>query len=170
MEGGRQKEARSWGEQQHLGVEGKGSMRRSQPRSKEQEETHRRRKRRQQQQIEQLEAVVARQASEMAHLVSHLRRVKPKRPRMSATRSIWIAGTAGFKCQGDRSLCPCWLLREGTFGPEGWQIDHERMWSKGYDNRDSNCRALCATCHYRVTKEAILRDEGDESGDEEGRD
>ena len=76
----------------------------------------------------------------------------------------------GFKCQGDRSLCPCWLLREGTFGPEGWQIDHERMWSKGYDNRDSNCRALCATCHYRVTKEAILRDEGDESGDEEERD
>ena len=120
-------------------------------------------------QIEQLEAIVARQASEMAHLVSHLRRVKPKRPRMSATRSIWIAGKAGFKCQGERSLCPCWLLREGTFGPEGWQIDHERMWSKGYDDRESNLRALCATCHFRVTKEAILRDEsGDEGGEDEG--
>ena len=140
-------------------------MRHSPSHSKEQDETYRRRKRRQVQQIKDLEAVVARQASEMAHLVSHLRRVKPKRPRMSATRSIWIAGKTGFKCQGDRSLCPCWLLRDGTFGPEGWQIDHEREWSKGYDDRESNLRSLCATCHYRVTKETILMNE-DESGDE----
>jgi len=55
----------------------------------------------------------------MAHLLSHLRRVKPKRPRMSATRSIWIAGKQGFTCVGDRSLCLCWLLRSGTLGPEG---------------------------------------------------
>ena len=142
-------------------------MRRPKQLSQEQDETYRRRRRRHQQQIEQLEATVARQASEMAHLVSHLRRVKPKRPRMSATRSIWIAGKQGFKCAGDRSVCPCWLLREGTFGPEGWSIDHERQWSKGYDDRESNLRALCATCHFRVTKEAILRDE---SGDEEGDD
>ena len=144
-------------------------MRRPKQLSQEQDETYRRRRRRHQQQIEQLEATVARQASEMAHLVSHLRRVKPKRPRMSATRSIWIAGKQGFKCAGDRSVCPCWLLREGTFGPEGWSIDHERQWSKGYDDRESNLRALCATCHFRVTKEAILRDEsGDEEGDDEG--
>ena len=130
---------------------------------------HARLKRRQQR-IAELESVVERQAGEIAYLVQQLRRAKPKRPKMSATRSIWIAGTAGFKCQGDRSLCPCWLLREGTFGPEGWQIDHERMWSKGYDDRESNCRALCATCHYRVTKEAIMRDEGGESEDEEDRD
>ena len=143
-------------------------MRRPKQLSQEQDETYRRRRIRQQQQIEQLEATVARQASEMAHLVSHLRRVKPKRPRMSATRSIWIAGKQGFKCAGDRSVCPCWLLREGTFGPEGWSIDHERQWSKGYDDRESNLRALCATCHFRVTKEAILRDEsGDEEGDDE---
>ena len=143
-------------------------MRRPKQLSQEQDETYRRRRRRHQQQIEQLEATVARQASEMAHLVSHLRRVKPKRPRMSATRSIWIAGKQGFKCAGDRSVCPCWLLREGAFGPEGWSIDHERQWSKGYDDRESNLRALCATCHFRVTKEAILRDEsGDEEGDDE---
>ena len=143
-------------------------MRRPKQLSQEQDETYRRSRRRHQQQIEQLEATVARQASEMAHLVSHLRRVKPKRPRMSATRSIWIAGKQGFKCAGDRSVCPCWLLREGTFGPEGWSIDHERQWSKGYDDRESNLRALCATCHFRVTKEAILRDEsGDEEGDDE---
>ena len=143
-------------------------MRRPKQLSQEQDETYRRRRRRHQQQIEQLEATVARQASEMAHLVSHLRRVKPKRPRMSATRSIRIAGKQGFKCAGDRSVCPCWLLREGTFGPEGWSIDHERQWSKGYDDRESNLRALCATCHFRVTKEAILRDEsGDEEGDDE---
>ena len=143
-------------------------MRRPKQLSQEQDETYHRRRRRHQQQIEQLEATVARQASEMAHLVSHLRRVKPKRPRMSATRSIWIAGKQGFKCAGDRSVCPCWLLREGTFGPEGWSIDHERQWSKGYDDRESNLRALCATCHFCVTKEAILRDEsGDEEGDDE---
>ena len=142
-------------------------MRRAKPRSEEQHETYHRRRRRQQQYIAQLEATIARQASEMAHLVSHLRRVKPKRPRMSATRSIWIAGRGGFKCQGDRRLCPCWLLREGTFGPEGWSIDHERQWSKGYDDRESNLRALCATCHFRVTKEAILRDEHELGDDDE---
>ena len=119
----------------------------------------RRRRKRNKERIAELEDTIARQASEMAHLVSHLRRVKPKRPRMSATRSIWIAGKQGFKCAGDRSVCPCWLLREGTFGCEGWSIDHERQWSKGYDDRESNLRALCATCHFRVTKEAILRDE-----------
>ena len=134
--------------------------------SKEDRETGRNRRRRLKQQIEDLEETVARQASEMAHLVSHLRRVKPKRPRMSVTRSIWIAGKQGFKCAGDRSVCPCWLLREGTFGPEGWSIDHERQWSKGYDDREANLRALCATCHFRVTKEAILRDESEEGDDE----
>ena len=93
-------------------------MRRPKQLSQEQDETYRRRRRRHHQQIEQLEATVARQASEMAHLVSHLRRVKPKRPRMSATRSIWIAGKAGFKCQGDRSLCPCWLLAGRKYSAE----------------------------------------------------
>ena len=104
------------------------------------------------------------QASELHHLLQHLRRVKPPRCRMSSTRSVWIAGKQGFKCDGDRGLCPCWLLREGVFGPEGWQIDHAERWSRGYDDRDANLRALCATCHFRVTKEAILRDE-QEAGD-----
>ena len=105
---------------------------------------------------------VQRQAEELDHLLSHLRRVKPQRPRMSSTRSVWLAGKQGFKCAGDRTLCPCWLLREGVFGPEGWQVDHIARWSDGYDDREPNLRVLCATCHFRVTKESILRDEEDE--------
>ena len=125
----------------------------------------RRRRRRQKDRIAELEALVERQATELDHLLQHLRRVKPKRPRMSHTRSVWLAGKAGYKCQGDPKTCPCWLLREGVFGPEGWQVDHIRGWAKGYDDRESNLRVLCATCHFRVTKEQILRDEEDEEED-----
>ena len=127
---------------------------------------HTRRKRRQQR-IAELEAIVERQATEMDHLVKQLQRAKPRRPRMSATRSIWIAGRQGFKCAGDRDTCPCWLLRDGVFGPEGWQVDHITRWADGYDNRDANCRSLCATCHFRVTKQQLMRGGRDEDEDED---
>ena len=121
-----------------------------------------RRRRRQVDRTQELEGIVQEQAEQLHHLLSHLRRVKPQRPRMSSTRSVWLAGKQGFKCAGDKTLCPCWLLREGVFGPEGWQIDHISRWSDGYDDREPNLRALCATCHFRVTKESILHDEEDE--------
>jgi len=124
--------------------------------------SRRRRRRRAGDRIQELESIVKQQAEELTHLLSHLRRVKPQRPRMSSTRSVWLAGKQGFKCAGDKTLCPCWLLREGVFGPEGWQVDHISRWSDGYDDREPNLRALCATCHFRVTKESILRDEEDE--------
>ena len=127
---------------------------------------HARLKRRQQRIVE-LEAVVERQATEMAHLVKQLQRAKPRRPRMSATRSIWIAGRQGFVCAGDKATCPCWLLRDGVFGPEGWQVDHIRRWSEGYDDRDANCRALCATCHFRVTKQQTMRDGRDDDDEDD---
>ena len=84
---------------------------------------------------------------------------RPRRPRMSSTRSVWIAGMQSFTCAGDRETCPCWILRKGLLPPEGWQIDHIRPYAKGYDDRLENLRALCATCHFRVTKEALLDDE-----------
>lgn len=124
--------------------------------------SRRRRRRRAGDRIQELESIVKQQAEELTHLLSHLRRVKPQRPRMSSTRSVWLAGKQGFKCAGDKTLCPCWLLRGGVFGPEGWQVDHISRWSDGYDDREPNLRALCATCHFRVTKESILRDEEDE--------
>ena len=129
---------------------------------------HARRKRRERR-IAELEAVVERQAEQITQLVHQLQRARPRRPTMSATRSIWIAGRQHFKCAGDRAACPCWLLRDGTFGPEGWQVDHIERWADGYDNRDANCRALCATCHFRVTKEQWMRtgrDDGDEEEDD----
>ena len=84
---------------------------------------------------------------------------------MSATRSIWIAGRQNFKCAGDKATCPCWLLRDGSFDSSGWQIDHEERWSQGYDDRESNLSAKCATCHFRKTKREML-DLEDESEDE----
>ena len=115
------------------------------PRSPPSSSSPRRRRRRQKDRIQELEGIVQRQAEELDHLLSHLRRVKPQRPRMSSTRSVWLAGKQGFKCAGDRTLCPCWLLREGVFGPEGRQVDHISRWSDGYDDREPNLRALCAT-------------------------
>ena len=87
---------------------------------------------------------------------------------MSATRSVWIAGTQGFKCAGDKATCPCWLLpqRGGLFGPEGWQVDHIQPYARSYDDRTENCRALCATCHFRVTKEQIMNGHTDEEDED----
>ena len=128
---------------------------------------HARRKRRQQR-IAELESVVERQAGEIAYLVQQLRRAKPKRPKMSATRSVWIAGSQGYKCAGDKATCPCWLLpqRGGLFGPEGWQIDHIQPYARSYDDRTENCRALCATCHFRVTKEQIMNGHSDDDDED----
>ena len=89
------------------------------------------------------------------------------RQQVSGERKLYVAGLQRYRCANPFGSCPLWRCGDGTFGPEGWSIDHERQWSKGYDDRESNLRALCATCHFRVTKEAILRDE---SGDEEGDD
>ena len=119
------------------------------------------------QRIIELEAVVEQQASEIDQLVKQLQRARPRRPKMSATRSIWIAGKQGFRCAGDRTSCPCWLLRDGTFASEGWQIDHIQRWADGYDNRELNLRALCATCHFRVTKEQMMNGDDEEEDEEE---
>ena len=106
--------------------------------------------------------VVEDQAKKIAMLVAELRRVKPSRHRMSHTRSVWIAGRTHFKCAtADRDLCPCWVLRDGSFSSEGWQVDHSHRWSKTFDDRDDNCAAICATCHFRKTKEEMLEDEDD---------
>lgn len=115
--------------------------------------------------IAELEAVIERQATELAYMVKMLQRARPRRPKMSATRSIWIAGRQNFKCAGDRATCPCWLLRDGSFDSSGWQIDHESRWSQAYDDRESNLTAKCATCHFRKTKEEML-DLEEESEDE----
>ena len=88
------------------------------PRSPPSSSSPRRRRRRQKNRIQELEGIVQRQAEELDHLLSHLRRVKPQRPRMSSTRSVWLAGKQGFKCAGDKTLCPCWLLTgKACLGP-----------------------------------------------------
>ena len=115
--------------------------------------------------LAELEAIIEQQALEMSYLVKILQRVRPPRPRMSATRSIWIAGRQHFKCAGDKATCPCWLLRDGSFDSAGWQIDHEERWSQGYDDRESNLSAKCATCHFRKTKREMLDLEDDSEGE-----
>lgn len=103
------------------------------------------------------------QEKDLFHLVSHLRRVKPRRPRMSSTRSIWIAGRQHFTCgTDDRESCPCWILRNGLFDSAGWQVHHSEDWSKSYKDQDDVLMALCASCHYRITRQHILEDEKEE--------
>ena len=110
--------------------------------------------------VRDLEGIVQRQSHEIRSLVQLLQTMRPvRRPRMSSTRSVWIAGRNHFKCTGDQNLCPCWLLRDGSFDSTGWEVDHESRWSDTFNDTDWNLSAKCYYCHARKTRHERMMDE-----------
>ena len=103
--------------------------------------------------IRERDEIIREMASLNAHLQKQCKRAGVKRPKVSATQSIWIAGRQQFKCAcDDRSKCPLFIIGDGRFTELGWEIDHIAPWSDAFDHRDASLRALCSTCHTRTTK------------------
>ena len=76
-------------------------------------------------------------------------KIKPNRLMISAERKLYIAGEALFKCAAihGKEKCPRWLLADGSFGAEGFEIHHNGLeWSIGYQNA-GQCVAVCHSCH-----------------------
>lgn len=94
-----------------------------------------------------------------------------------------VAGKQQYRCANrPRSgiiknyNCPLWELktRYGSFGEEGYEIDHIKEVSKGGSNDMNNLQALCLSCHSVKTrrfvsikpekkKESLLKKEEDYS-------
>ena len=96
---------------------------------------------------------------------SLLLKSKPPRPHISAEKKLLIAGEQRFRCAGDRTRCPCWILNEGSFDESGFEIDHSPAWREACRSDRSVLQALCHSCHALKTRLERIHDleRGEES-------
>ena len=96
--------------------------------------------------------------------------LKPSRIPINHDRKLYIAGEQLYKCKAihGREKCPRWLLAEGSFGGEGFEIHHELEWSVGYQNAGT-CVAICHSCHALASRLSRMKqmERGVEKEDEE---
>lgn len=75
-----------------------------------------------------------------------------------------VAGKQQYRCANrPRSgviknyNCPLWNIKErnGSFGEEGYEIDHIKEVSRGGSNEINNLQALCLSCHSVKTRRFV---------------
>lgn len=75
-----------------------------------------------------------------------------------------VAGRQQYRCANRPNSgiiknynCPLWDLktRYGSFGEEGYEIDHIKEVSKGGSNELNNLQALCLSCHSVKTRRFV---------------
>lgn len=75
-----------------------------------------------------------------------------------------VAGKQQYRCANrPRSgiiknyNCPLWNIKErnGSFGEEGYEIDHIKEVSRGGSNDMNNLQALCLSCHSVKTRRFV---------------
>ena len=101
-------------------------------------------------------------------------KLKPTRLLLSSERKLYIAGEQLFRCNAPhgRDKCPRWLLNDGQFGPEGFEIHHEVEWSVSYQNAGVTV-AICHSCHglaSRLHRMKIAESTGKELVEEDEED
>jgi len=76
-----------------------------------------------------------------------------------------VAGKQNFKCANSPKsnivpnyCCPLWQNknRNGSFGEEGFHIDHIKEFCISHDDNITNLQALCVSCHSVKTKRFII--------------
>ena len=83
--------------------------------------------------------------------------IKRKR-RLTVSQKKTVAGRQNYKCANSIGsefaktydfTCLLWSHpeRQGTFGKEGYEIDHIIEFSQGGEDSIENCQALCLSCH-----------------------
>ena len=69
------------------------------------------------------------------------------------SKKLHVAARQNFRCATvDRSTCPRWLLDNGVFGAEAFEIDHIRPHAACGSDELDNLRALCHACHAIRTR------------------
>lgn len=86
-----------------------------------------------------------------------------------------IAGKQTYKCANllnsnviKNYNCPLWQNKEraGSFGEEGYQIDHIIEHSVSKDDSPENLQALCISCHSVKTKRFMIMDNKNDKKEE----
>lgn len=120
-----------------------------------------------------LRAIVAANNEAFKESSALLMKSKPPRPHISSEKKLLVAGQQHFKCAGDRTRCPQWLLNEGTvlqgsFDASGFEIDHAPPWREAHRSDRAVLQALCHSCHaYKTRCERIAEQEdGDVTSEE----
>ncbi len=68
-------------------------------------------------------------------------------------KKLHVAARQNFRCATvDRTSCPRWLLDNGVFGHDAFEIDHVTPHSAGGSDDVDNLRALCPACHAIRTR------------------
>lgn len=76
-----------------------------------------------------------------------------------------VAGKQNFKCANspnskvvENYSCPLWenKTRKGSFGEEGYHIDHIKEFCISKNNDIKNLQALCVSCHSVKTKRFVI--------------
>ena len=81
---------------------------------------------------------------------------------ISGERKLYVAGLQRYRCANPHGTCPLWKCGDGTFGPEGWDVDHKEPWSTCMRNDVASLQALCGICHNlksRLERMKALDDE-----------
>ena len=118
-----------------------------------------------------LRSIHARDMEALKESTQLLLKSKPPRPHISSEKKLLIAGEQKFRCAGDKSRCPMWLLNGGNFDEAGFEIDHYPPWREAFRSDRSVLQALCHSCHALKTRMERIRDQelrGDAAGMEEG--
>jgi hypothetical protein len=91
--------------------------------------------------------------------------MKMKRKVTEALKKL-VAGRQNYKCANSPSTnviknynCPLWQNkgRQGSFGEEGYQIDHIIEHSLTQNDNESNLQALCLSCHSVKTRRFMIK-------------
>ena len=90
------------------------------------------------------------------------------RQQVSGERKLYVAGLQRYRCANPFGSCPLWRCGDGTFGPEGWDVDHREPYSTCMRNDVASLQALCGICHNlksRLERMKLIEEEVSKSDD-----
>tara|TARA_B110000046_G_C12995294_1_gene399771 strand:+ start:1401 stop:1727 length:327 start_codon:yes stop_codon:yes gene_type:complete len=70
---------------------------------------------------------------------------------------LHVAASQNFRCGGDKKRCIRWVVDDGVFGPEAFEIDHKTPLSKNGTDSIDNLIAICPACHAIKSREERIK-------------
>ena len=85
---------------------------------------------------------------------------------MNSTAKALIAQSQGWNCANPGNDCPLYILGDGRFGKDLYEVDHVEQYAKS-GKHTNNLRALCSYCHAVVTRKQIAARRNESDSEEE---